>query len=700
MDREGAKRVYEEALAAGYPYEQAKARVFEFLRTGSVPEDPTAKFWDRQVKQESGGRQSAVSPKGAIGVAQVMPSTGPEAAALADLEWDPVAFKNDPVYNEAIGRAYMRKQLEDFGDERTALAAYNAGPGRVRKVLAGDATLPKETQDYIDKISPREAKPMTRNEQIRKIYQQVQEAGGGEEELRAELEKAFGKRPSTSPSQSKTESVAAEPVVQAQPTSTQTTSYGEGWMPAPGTKIDRLQQEVQNDMRGGALSRMLAGAERSVLGNIQGIRKLYNQAVGDDAEVAKINDQNQRAVDFWEQADPSGSGPSMADLGRFAADVGQFAAVPGGGATAAGRVAAGAATGGAQGLIAPTTAQDSQVGNALVGAGLGGALSGIGAALRRYVGSANPAKSAAVDRLRAQGVEIPGGARYDSPLNDALTKMARDEIPEASAGIGRRVAQLAGAPELSNEVLENTQNTVGRRIGSLYNDIEAPMDRDFVGDVIETGRNYLQGLDTDVQDPVMRISEDLLRRAQRGDPLTGAQYQKFRSQLGSLSTKGSSDEKQAFKALKTALDDLMDPMLDNRTWEDKQVLNAQYRLLKVLRSGRGIPAEGITPAQLANKIETAQNKGNVNPEVRQLLRDAATIAPRTRIGADESATSAHDVPRGIMEAVTRMMARGGQQLTRQGVPQAVISNDTVGVLANQGARNALLPILLRMNSGE
>lgn len=700
MDRAGAKKVYEDSLAAGYPFEQAKARVKEFLETGVAPADPTEKFWARQVKQESGGRQSAVSPKGAVGIAQVMPSTGPEAAALADLEWDPVAFKNDAGYNEAIGRAYMRKQLEDFGDERTALAAYNAGPGRVRKVLAGDASLPKETQDYIDKISPREAKPMTRNEQIRQIYRQVQESGGGEEELRAELEKAFGtQKPTTDANGASVEQSFSE---ESAPTTapTQTTSYGEGWTPAPGTKIDRLQQEVENDMQGGALSRLLAGAERSVLGNIQGIRKLYNQATGDDAEVDKINSQNQRAKDFWEQVDPSGSGPSMADLGRFAADVGQFAAVPGGGATAAGRAAAGAATGGIQGLIAPTTAQDSQLGNAAIGAGLGGALSGIGTALRNYIGRANPGKSAAVDRLRAQGVDIPGGARYDSPLNDSLSKMARDNTPEAAQGIGRRLSELAGAPELSNEVLENTQNAVGRQIGSLYDGLEADIGKDFSRSVMEVGKKYLEGLDTSVQDPVVRIADDLLTRAQRGEPLTGAQYQKFRSQLGSLTTKGNSDEKQAFKGLKTALDDLMTPMLGAEGRDQQAVLNAQYRLLKILRSGRGIPAEGITPAQLANKIESAQNKGNVSPEVRQLLADAAKIAPRTRVGVDESATSAHDVPRGWIEAIGRMAARAAESTTRRGIPQSITSNDTVGVMAGQGARNALLPILLRMNSGE
>lgn len=123
--------------------------------------------WGRLIQQESGGNQNAVSPKGAIGRAQLMPKTAPEAAALAGLPFDEQAYKTNPQYNEALGQAYLRKQFQDFGDERLALAAYNAGPGRVRETIdrLGDprtgqvtwngfmAGLPAETRDYVKNIS-------------------------------------------------------------------------------------------------------------------------------------------------------------------------------------------------------------------------------------------------------------------------------------------------------------------------------------------------------------------------------------------------------------------------------------------------------------------------------------------------------------------------------------------------------------------
>jgi soluble lytic murein transglycosylase len=114
--------------------------------------------------QESGGRQFRqdgsviTSPKGAVGIAQVMPSTGPEAAKLAGLPWDETRFRSDSEYNAALGRAYLKEQIRaNGGDIAKGLAAYNAGPGRVADLVAkhGDDWLshaPAETQGYVKSI--------------------------------------------------------------------------------------------------------------------------------------------------------------------------------------------------------------------------------------------------------------------------------------------------------------------------------------------------------------------------------------------------------------------------------------------------------------------------------------------------------------------------------------------------------------------
>jgi hypothetical protein len=97
------------------------------------------------------------SPKGALGIAQIMPDTAPEAAKLAGLEYSPERLRNDTDYNKALGKAYYNEQLRQFGTPELALAAYNAGPGRVRQALkTADRTgadvmdlLPAETRAYV-----------------------------------------------------------------------------------------------------------------------------------------------------------------------------------------------------------------------------------------------------------------------------------------------------------------------------------------------------------------------------------------------------------------------------------------------------------------------------------------------------------------------------------------------------------------------
>lgn len=122
------------------------------------------------IGQESRGRhfddkgQPLTSPKGAVGVAQVMPDTAPEAARLAGLPWDENRYKTDPQYNLALGKAYYNAQVQKYGDPLIAAAAYNAGPGAVDGWLKkyGDPTkgeialaewiakIPyKETRNYV-----------------------------------------------------------------------------------------------------------------------------------------------------------------------------------------------------------------------------------------------------------------------------------------------------------------------------------------------------------------------------------------------------------------------------------------------------------------------------------------------------------------------------------------------------------------------
>jgi D-alanyl-D-alanine carboxypeptidase len=106
--------------------------------------------WVRAVmRQESGGQQQATSPVGAMGLMQVMPATYEQLRARYQLGDDPY----DPHNNIRAGTAYLREMYERFGSPGF-LAAYNAGPDRVDRYLAGRAGLPEETVNYLAAITP------------------------------------------------------------------------------------------------------------------------------------------------------------------------------------------------------------------------------------------------------------------------------------------------------------------------------------------------------------------------------------------------------------------------------------------------------------------------------------------------------------------------------------------------------------------
>lgn len=117
---------------------------------------------------ESGNKQfnpdgSVVTSKaGAKGAAQVMPSTGPEAAKLAGLPWDPARFESDEKYNKALGAAYFQEKLRQTGgDVLKAYAAYNAGFGGVqkgeRKAAEWNKANPNQPKTWLD-FMPTETK--------------------------------------------------------------------------------------------------------------------------------------------------------------------------------------------------------------------------------------------------------------------------------------------------------------------------------------------------------------------------------------------------------------------------------------------------------------------------------------------------------------------------------------------------------------
>ena len=141
------------ALAFVAAFETASAARAEESVIGSICDliDSSARaqglpeaFLTRLIWQESNFQSNAVSPAGARGVAQFMPATA-GARGLAD--------PFDPESAIPKAAALLADMRDKFGNLGLAAAAYNAGPGRLARYLAGEADLPIETQDYVSIIT-------------------------------------------------------------------------------------------------------------------------------------------------------------------------------------------------------------------------------------------------------------------------------------------------------------------------------------------------------------------------------------------------------------------------------------------------------------------------------------------------------------------------------------------------------------------
>lgn len=101
----------------------------------------------RQMVQESGLNPDAVSPKGAQGIAQIMPDTARDPGYGVD----PITDTSDPEESLRFGAQYMRAMLDKYDEDYgLALAAYNAGPSTVDKA-GGIPDIP-ETKNYVARI--------------------------------------------------------------------------------------------------------------------------------------------------------------------------------------------------------------------------------------------------------------------------------------------------------------------------------------------------------------------------------------------------------------------------------------------------------------------------------------------------------------------------------------------------------------------
>jgi soluble lytic murein transglycosylase len=115
------------------------------------------------IYQESKFKPDARSTSGAVGLMQLLPATAKGIALHTGRSQFRVEDLYDPEINVRYGAWYLRHLLRKYGDERDALAAYNAGQDNVdRWRRAGEGIQFAETRAYVDRV-----------EQLKRIYRRA-----------------------------------------------------------------------------------------------------------------------------------------------------------------------------------------------------------------------------------------------------------------------------------------------------------------------------------------------------------------------------------------------------------------------------------------------------------------------------------------------------------------------------------------------
>ena len=132
---------YQPDYSHGRAVEARRRLIFPLVHQAACEQGLPIGLFDALIMQESRYNHLAVSPKGALGLAQLMPGTARQLGA------NPYTV----MENLRGGARYLRQQVDRFGRYDLALAAYNSGPERVARL--GRVPFIAETTGYIRRIS-------------------------------------------------------------------------------------------------------------------------------------------------------------------------------------------------------------------------------------------------------------------------------------------------------------------------------------------------------------------------------------------------------------------------------------------------------------------------------------------------------------------------------------------------------------------
>lgn len=564
--------------------------LFDFARAEAARQGVDPSLVLRVMQAESGGRANAVSPKGATGPMQLMPGTARDLGVNI----------NDPLDNIRGGVRYLAQQLKVFGTPDLALAAYNAGPGNVRKY--GGVPPFAETQNYVGKIMGQQAP------------QDDSDIFGG-----SSTKAARGAKP-----QDDTDIFAD--VARAKPAVQQATPAGGQQPQAPQGLIDKLKNSPVGGLIRGLRDPVDAGAQLLT----RGLEAIAPAGSGFEQwaqnERKKVEDINTEAERDYQQNWRQGQMQGI-DTGRVVGNVAAtapLAYVPGlAPATIGGAMRLGAATGALQPVATDRPDVDflsEKLGQTALGAGFGAGGYGVGKlaskVLKPTSSTMSAGQQAGADAAERLGITLTPGQRTGSMgVQQVEAVLAR--TPGASgpmqafqqtnqAALNRAGAAAIGetGDVLSESVLAAARQRLGSDFKNLSAGAKVALGNDFLnslGKIDALNRNLGSFANPQIDDLVSKG----LDLAAKGN-LDGVAYQTLRSRLTDRASdafrSSNSELGQALKTLRDSLDDAARAGMDDATKTAWDTVRRQYANLKVLTKGNVVQAGNINPTQVGGAL--------------------------------------------------------------------------------------------------
>jgi len=568
----------------------------------------------RVLQAESGGDPAAVSPKGAIGPMQLMPAT---AKAM-------VVNPFDPLDNIRGGVRYLAQQLKAFGTPELALAAYNAGPGAVRKY--GGIPPYQETQRYVRSIADDSDifGPPTQSKRGSGASQGA--AANDDSDIFVDVARpaASNKQGAQSSTQTQQQQGQADATAQQ----------------VPLTLGDRIMKGMRDPIDAGAQLLTKALPE----GLVQAGNRINNWLAEKTGLVGKLPeggvDQQVREAEAQYQAARKAAGNDGIDWARIAgniispANIALASRIPQA-ATLAGRVGTGALAGAGFGALTPVGqgdfAEEKQkqiIGGAIVG----GAIPAIGAGLSSVISPA-ASKNPDLQLLRDEGVQPTIGQSLGGMANRIEEKA--QSVPFLGDAI--MAARRRAVEQFNNAAINRAASQVGERVDDI-GQAGVKQAGDAISRYYDKALNQVKGVP--LNDP--KFLNDLTNLAATSDRLVPDMARKFEKTiddivLSRVPTNGILPS-HAYKAIDSDLESMAatyirsrnvyEQELGKKLLELKSLLNQQMRrtnpdvasmldkadagwanLVRVEAAAKAAKnTEGIfTPAQLNMGVQSADS---------------------------------------------------------------------------------------------